>query len=94
MTRLKRGSRVLVIAGNDRGQSGEVIALKGEKVLVKGVNVRKKHMKQRSEHTKSQILEMEKPIHQSNVVLCLEDGTRIKRTPALPEESKTKKKKK
>lgn len=79
MKRLKSGDRVLVIAGNDRGKSGEIIALKGDKVLVKGVNVRKKHLKQKSEHTKSQILEMEKPIHQSNVAVCLEDGTRIKK---------------
>ena len=79
MSRLKRGDRVLVLAGNDRGKLGEVIALKGEKVLVKGVNIRKKHMKQKSEHTKSQILEMEKPIHQSNVAVCLEDGTRKKK---------------
>ena len=89
MRRLKRGDRVLVLAGNDRGKTGEVVALKGERVLVKGVNICKKHMKQKSEHTKSQILEMEKPIHQSNVALCLEDGTKIKLTVSVTEESKS-----
>lgn len=75
---IKTGDKVKVIAGNDKGQVGEVLAIKKERILIKGVNVRKKHMKRRSEEQRSQIAEIERPIHISNVVMCNDDGDKLK----------------
>jgi len=75
---IKKEDKVLVIAGNAKGTVGVVLARKGEKVVVKGVNVRKRHMKSREQGKPSQIIEMEKPIHISNVALCDENGQKMK----------------
>ncbi|MEM8727440.1 MAG: 50S ribosomal protein L24 [Chlamydiota bacterium] len=75
---IKKGDKVLVISGNDRGKVGEVIAKKGLRILVQGINVRKKHMKAQQQGERSEIVSMEKPIHISNVALCNGDGTRLK----------------
>lgn len=70
MTRLKKGDKVIVIAGNDRGTSGEIVRFKGnDRVVVQGVNIRKKNVKSRSQTQPSQVIDMEMPIHISNVAL-------------------------
>ena len=84
MARIKKGDRVLVIAGKDKGVTGTVLKvdLKKERVLVEGVNRVKKHTKQgttdRGVKTGG-ILTVEAPIHYSNVMLLDEDNqaTRI-----------------
>jgi large subunit ribosomal protein L24 len=45
--KIKRGDTVMVIAGNDKGKIGKVLAVypREMRVLVEGVNVRKKHMR-------------------------------------------------
>jgi large subunit ribosomal protein L24 len=75
---IKSGTRVLVIAGNDRGKSGEVLSRSEERVIVQGINVRKKHMKKTQQTQGGRIVEMEVPIHISNVCLCDKDGNRVK----------------
>lgn len=75
---IKKGDKVLVISGNDRGNVGEVIAKKGSQILVQGVNVRKRHMKARQQGQKSEIVSMERPIHISNVALCNGDSKKLK----------------
>jgi large subunit ribosomal protein L24 len=75
---IRRGDRVLVIAGNDRGKSGEVLGRSEDRVLVQGVNIRKKHMKRTQQTQGGRIIEMESPIHVSNVCLCDKDGNRLK----------------
>lgn len=75
---IKKDDKVLVIAGNAKGTTGVVLARRGEKILVKGVNVRKKHFKSKEQGKPSQIIEMEKPIHISNVCLCDDDGKKLK----------------
>lgn len=67
--KLKKGDVVFVIAGNDRGKEGKVRFIKNERVVVEGINVRKKHMKRTQENKKGQIIDMEMPIHISNVSL-------------------------
>lgn len=75
---IKKGDRVLVIAGNDRGKTGEVLSRGEERILVQGVNVRKKHLKPTQQtQGKGRIIEMEVPIHISNVCLCDKEGKRI-----------------
>lgn len=75
---IRKGDRVLVVAGNDRGKVGEVLARGEERVLVQGVNVRKKHLKRTQQTQGGRIVEMEVPIHVSNVCLCDKEGKRLK----------------
>jgi large subunit ribosomal protein L24 len=74
---IKKGDKVLVIAGNERGRSGIVLKRKGEKVVIQGMNIRKKHAKRREKVQTPSIIEMEMPIHISNVCLCDDEGKRI-----------------
>ena len=75
---IKKDDKVLVVAGNAKGLTGLVLARKADKVVVKGVNVCKRHLKAKEQGKISQIIEMERPIHISNVCLCDDDGHRIK----------------
>ena len=45
--KIKKGDNVMVLSGNDKGKTGEVLEVipKTEKVIVKGINIRKKHVK-------------------------------------------------
>lgn len=83
---IKKGDKVVVLSGNDRGSSGEVLSRKGEKVIVQGVNIRKRHVKARSRVQSAQIVEREMGIHVSNVALCNESGKRIKPTVKVSKE--------
>ncbi len=74
---IRKGDRVLVIAGNDKGKSGQVLARKGERILIQGVNLRIKHMKPTQPGASGRV-EREMPIHISNVSLCTADGARMK----------------
>ncbi len=75
---IRKNDRVVVLTGNDKGTVGAVLARKGDKVLVKGVNVRKRHLKRRDENSKSQIVDIERAIHISNVALSDQDGKPLK----------------
>ena len=77
MRRLRSGDEVVVIAGNDKGKSGKVLRFKEDRVVIEGVNVRKKHMKKTQENQQGQIIDIECPIHISNVKPCV-DGKGIK----------------
>ncbi|MGE5597542.1 MAG: 50S ribosomal protein L24 [Hyphomicrobiales bacterium] len=69
--KIKRGDRVVVIAGKDRGKRGTVrrVVTKDNRVVVEGVNMIKRHQRARSQGQQSQIIEREAPIHISNVML-------------------------
>ncbi len=75
---IREGDEVLVIAGNDKGKRGKVLARKGAKILVEGANIRKKHLKKSEESPNGQIAEIERPFNISNVALCDEQGNRLK----------------
>ena len=80
--KLKKGDNVIVLSGNDKGKTGEVLEVlpKTQKILVKGVNVRKKHVKPRKQGEEGGILSVECPIYASKVaVVCPKCGkaTRI-----------------
>ena len=91
--RIKKGDRVVVTTGRDKGKSGEVTRVipKENRVLVQGVNMIKRHQK----HTQGQaggIVEREAAIHVSNVMIAdpksgeptrvgfktLEDGKKVR----------------
>jgi len=79
---IRKGDRVLVIAGNDRGKTGEVLSRSEDRILIQGINLRRKHMKRTQETQGGRIIEMELPIHISNVCLCDKDGKKIKKKEA------------
>lgn len=76
--KIRKGDRVVAIAGNNKGLIGTVQSRKGEKVIVQGLNVRKKHVKKSQEAPKGRIIEIEKPIHISNLKVCVEGDTAAK----------------
>ena len=68
---IKKGDNVLVIAGKDKGKTGEVLSVipADNSVVVAGVNVVSKHKKARSAQEKSAIIKKEAKIDMSNVQL-------------------------
>ena len=71
MKRIRKGDEVIVLAGRDKGKRGTVLRrVDADHVVVEGVNRVKKH--QRPNPMKNQtggIVELDKPIHISNVAL-------------------------
>ena len=69
--KLKKGDKVVVIAGKDKGKTGviSVVLSDAGKVLVEGINTLKKHQKSRQSGKSGQTVEKEFPIHHSNVML-------------------------
>ena len=71
--KLKKGDNVIVLSGNDKGKTGEVLEVipKTEKVIVKGVNIRKKHVKPRKQGEEGGIIPVECAIFSAKVnVVC------------------------
>ncbi len=75
---IKKGDKVIVLAGNEKGKMGSVVFRKPESVVIQGVNIRKKHAKAKTQGAQSGILEIEAPIHISNVSICTDEGKAIK----------------
>jgi len=69
--KLKLKDQVKVLLGKDKGKTGEVerIYKKQEKVLIKGINLVKKHIKKSEQFPKGTILEINKPMLSSKVIL-------------------------
>jgi len=65
---LKKGIQVKILAGKDRGKTGEILEINRKKdlVKVKAINMVKKHLKPTKENTGG-IVSRESFIHQSNV---------------------------
>lgn len=67
---VKKGDKVMVISGKDKGKTGVILAAfpKKQRVIVEGVNIVKKHAKPSPANPQGGILEIEAPIHVSNVM--------------------------
>jgi large subunit ribosomal protein L24 len=92
--KLRKGDRVRVLTGKDRGKEGVIMRVlpKANKVIVDGVNVAKKHQKARTATSQGGIIDKDMPIPVPNVALLspsdgkptrvgykvLEDGTKIR----------------
>ncbi|GJL95238.1 MAG: 50S ribosomal protein L24 [Hyphococcus sp.] len=68
--KIKKGDKVIVLAGKDRGAEGEVVQVmpNDDRVLVRGVNMIKKHQRQ-TQTEQGGIISREAPIQVSNVAL-------------------------
>jgi len=93
MRKIKKNDDVIIIAGKDKGNRGSVLNVLDGKVLVSGINKVKKHQKPNPvKGVAGGIVEIEKPIHISNVAIynaatkkadrvgvkSLEDGRKVR----------------
>lgn len=71
MLKFKKGDKVEVIAGKDKGKQGDIVTVLPlyDKIIVKGINIVTKHKKPNNANVKGEILTVEAPIHLSNVML-------------------------
>lgn len=94
--KVKVGDNVKVLTGKDKGKEGKVLYTlrKKDRVVVEGVNIVKKHMKPSRMNETGGILEVENPIHVSNVkVLTAKDDKKVKEVKEVKTEKKATKKK-
>ncbi len=80
--KIKVGDTVTVIAGSDKGKTGKVTKTirKDNRVIVEGVHIVHKHIKPNRMNETGGILEVEAPIHVSNVKLIEETKKTTKTT--------------
>ena len=79
---IRKGDRVKVLSGKDKGLVGEVLAVQPDRelVTVSGVNIVKRHLKdtsaqpQSGQQTQGGIVSSEAPVHVSNVALLVKDS--------------------
>jgi large subunit ribosomal protein L24 len=68
--KIKKGDKVIVLTGKDKGKKGDVIRVAGDKVVVSNVNIVKRHTKPNPQAGQpGGVIEREAPIHISNVML-------------------------
>ncbi|MDE0891410.1 MAG: 50S ribosomal protein L24 [Planctomycetota bacterium] len=69
--KLRKGDTVIVISGNDRGQTGTVQEVMREKnrVVVEGINLRYRHRKPTQQNPQGERVRLESSINASNVML-------------------------
>jgi large subunit ribosomal protein L24 len=69
--KIKKGDKVRVISGDDKGKDGVVIRVDKAKmrVLIEGINMVKRHTKPSAANQEGGIIEKEAPIHISNVMI-------------------------
>ncbi|MCQ4163463.1 50S ribosomal protein L24 [Tahibacter harae] len=93
MNRIRKGDRVIVTTGKNKGQTGEVLRIADDRVVVAGLNLIKRHTKPNPQANQpGGIVEREASIHNSNVLLVnpatgkgerigykvLEDGRKVR----------------
>jgi large subunit ribosomal protein L24 len=69
--KIKKGDKVIVLTGRDKGRSGEVIEVRPDegRALVRGINMVKRHQRQTAQQ-EGGIISKESPIHLSNIAVA------------------------
>jgi large subunit ribosomal protein L24 len=69
--KLKKGDKVMVTTGKDRGKSATIVRVlpKENLVVLDGLNLSKRHRKPNAQNRKGQIIDRAMPIHASNVMI-------------------------
>jgi large subunit ribosomal protein L24 len=77
--KIRKGDTVIVLAGNDKGKTGRVLAVdaSNRRVVVEGVRLIKRHARPTQRNPKGGIVEREGSVHISNVALY-RDGHKVK----------------
>ncbi|MFZ2996961.1 50S ribosomal protein L24 [Sphingobium sp.] len=80
--KIKKGDKVVILAGKDKGRTGSVLQVmpKADKVLVEGINVHVKHRKPDQANPQGGLERKPAPLHISNVAVAGSDGkaTRVR----------------
>jgi large subunit ribosomal protein L24 len=73
--KIRKGDRVMVLSGREKGRSGEVFEVRPDenRALVRGINMVKRHQKQ-SAQQEGGIISKEAPVHLSNLAYVGKDG--------------------
>ena len=73
--KIRKGDKVVLLTGRDKGRTGEVIEVHPDdnRVLVRGINMVKRHQKQ-TQAQEGGIISKEAPIHLSNIAYVGKDG--------------------
>ena len=73
--KIRKGDKVVVLSGRDKGRTGEVFEVRPDegRALVRGVNLVKRHQKQ-TQSQEGGIISKESPIHLSNIAVVGKDG--------------------
>ncbi len=74
---IRKGDKVVVVSGNEKGRTGKVNSRQGDYAVVAGLNIRKKHVRPKSRAAQG-IIEIEMPIHISNISLSDSEGKPVK----------------
>jgi large subunit ribosomal protein L24 len=71
MQKIRKGDKVVVLAGKDKGRTGEVLSVspKEEKAVVRGINMIVRHQKQ-TQSQEAGLIRKEAPIHLSNLAIA------------------------
>ncbi|HVW54699.1 MAG TPA: 50S ribosomal protein L24 [Rhizobiaceae bacterium] len=71
MQKIKKGDKVVVLAGKDKGRTGEVLSVapKDSKAVVRGINLVRRHQRQ-TQSQEGGIMTKEAPIHLSNLAIA------------------------
>ena len=74
--KIKKGDRVVILSGKDKGRTGEVVKAmpKDGKVIVSGINVHARHRKPDQANPQGGIERKEAPLHVSKVAIATADG--------------------
>jgi len=69
--KIKKGDKVIVLAGRDKGRTGEVVEVRpaDNRALVRGINMVKRHQRQTAQQ-EGGIISKELPVHLSNIALA------------------------
>ncbi|WP_420409192.1 50S ribosomal protein L24 [Hoeflea sp.] len=71
MQKIRKGDKVVVLAGKDKGRTGEVLAVmpKEDRAVVRGLNMVKRHQRQ-TQTQEAGIINKEAPLHLSNLAVA------------------------
>lgn len=71
MKKIRKGDKVVILSGKDKGRNGEVIKVnpKDDNVIIRGINMAKRHQRQ-TQTQEAGIITKEAPIHVSNVAIA------------------------
>lgn len=68
--KIRKGDKVIVITGKNKGEVGKVVKIVKDRAIVQGINKVKKHIKSPNpEQKKPTIVQVERPIHLSNLMV-------------------------
>ena len=75
-SKIRKGDRVIVLSGKDKGRTGDVVRAmpKEGKVIVSGINVHARHRKPSQTNPQGGIERKEAPLHMSKVAIATADG--------------------